>query len=476
MLGGLTIMQYALGGIFLLILLYVISTLRKTNRPPTYHWLTPMLLGRLNFTTTGPIGLVAAGYKQLGDIFSINVFHKRLTFLIGPDAQAVLFNAKDDVAEQAEVYRFTVPVFGPNILYDAPMKRMAQQLKFIKHGLSGPAMEVHGAKIVAETEAYFGQWAQEGEVSLSEAFSELVILTASRCLLGDDIRERMHKQVAKHYSALDHGMTPLTVFWPNAPTEAHRKRNVARDAMVKLFSEAIARRRNEASQNDFMQILIDSKYTDGRDLNDTEIAGLLIAALFGGQHTSSITSTWVGLLIHSNPEIIPRLLEEQRTALEATGGKMTYEAVSNMRLLQNCVKEALRLFPPLLMLMRYVVEPGGIKYKQYVIPKGDIIVAAPPVAHRIPSVFKDPEKFDPDRWDRGEGEGKCDFISFGAGRHACLGKNFGMLQVTSIWSYLLRHFDFELVDPLPPVDYSGMVAGPSGRCRARYTRKKVPVV
>ena len=33
----------------------------------------------------------------------------------------------------------------------------------------------------------------------------------------------------------------------------------------------------------------------GRYLNDEEITGMLIATLFAGQHTSSITSSWTGL-------------------------------------------------------------------------------------------------------------------------------------------------------------------------------------
>lgn len=33
----------------------------------------------------------------------------------------------------------------------------------------------------------------------------------------------------------------------------------------------------------------------GRYLNDEEITGMLIATLFAGQHTSSITSAWTGL-------------------------------------------------------------------------------------------------------------------------------------------------------------------------------------
>ena len=41
------------------------------------------------------------------------------------------------------------------------------------------------------------------------------------------------------------------------------------------------------------QVFIDSKYKNGRSTTEEECAGLLIAALFGGQHTSSLTSTWM---------------------------------------------------------------------------------------------------------------------------------------------------------------------------------------
>lgn len=43
------------------------------------------------------------------------------------------------------------------------------------------------------------------------------------------------------------------------------------------------------------QVLVDMKYKDGSGNNDKEIVGMLIALLFGGQHTTSITSTWTAL-------------------------------------------------------------------------------------------------------------------------------------------------------------------------------------
>jgi sterol 14alpha-demethylase len=45
-----------------------------------------------------------------------------------------------------------------------------------------------------------------------------------------------------------------------------------------------------------------------------------------------------------------------------------------------------------------------------------------------------------------------------------------VLLSQTIWSILLRNFEFHLVDPFPEADYSGMVVGPTP-CRIRYKRR-----
>ena len=56
------------------------------------------------------------------------------------------------------------------------------------------------------------------------------------------------------------------------------------------------------------QVFIDARYVNvdgGRPLTEQEITGLLIATLFAGQHTSSITSTWTGLLMMTHEACSP---------------------------------------------------------------------------------------------------------------------------------------------------------------------------
>ena len=51
-----------------------------------------------------------------------------------------------------------------------------------------------------------------------------------------------------------------------------------------------------------------------------------------------------------------------------------------------------------------------------------------------------------------------------------MGETFAYMQIKTIWSILLRNFDFELVGNLPEPDYEGMVVGPKKSC-VRYKRR-----
>ena len=49
---------------------------------------------------------------------------------------------------------------------------------------------------------------------------------------------------------------------------------------------------------------MDGEYADGSKPDDEAIVGLLVAALFGGQHTSNITTSWLLMMIldpHAKP-------------------------------------------------------------------------------------------------------------------------------------------------------------------------------
>ena len=427
--------------------------------------------------------------------YNIQFFHKRLTFLIGPEAQEPFFKASDDVLSQNEVYGFMKPVFGPGIVYDASKKNRQVQFQSMAHGLRTARLKGYTSKIEKETRQYLKEhWCGENNegssswqtVDLFHALSELTILTSSRCLHGDDVRENLFKEVSELYHDLDRGLTPLTVFFPNAPTRAHRARNVARDKMVRLFSAVIKNRRENpnvrhSDGTDILTIFMETRYKDGTLITDEQVTGLLIALLFAGQHTSCITSTWTALFILNNPALIERVVKEQGDVFGNTTTNdepVDYKMVNEqMPLMHNCMKEALRLCPPLILLIRYALQDVKVtaNKKTYTIPKGDMVLISPSVGMRLPEVFPNPNTFDPDRFGPGREEDKSSpyaYMGFGGGMHSCMGQNFAFLQVKTILSVLFREYEMEMVSKdMPEIDYAAMVVGPKGDCRIRYKKR-----
>lgn len=483
-----------LAALLLLALVYVYPRQKGVNSPPLINSsyksipiIGPILAPLIDFGTS-PMKMVTRLTNEFGPIFTVKFVTERITFLVGPEAQEPFFKLNDDYLSQDEVYGFMKPVFGPGVVYDASKKNRSVQFQSMANGLRVSRLKQYVSKIEKETKSFLSEhWGESGECDLLEALSELTILTASRCLHGDDVREQLFKEVSKLYHDLDHGLTPLTVFFPNAPTEAHKKRNAARKEMVKIFSDVIKQRRagsDGSDGTDILSIFMDTKYKDGTPISDEEVTGLLIALLFAGQHTSCITSTWTSMYIANHPEILKRVVKEQKEVFSKVGNddELDYDKINHMEILHNCMREALRLSPPLVLLMRKAmrdisvtvpVKHGSEKKATYMIPKGDIVMVSPTVGMRLEHVFNDPEKFDPDRYAEGREEHKIPYayLGFGGGMHSCMGQNFAFVQVKTILSVLFRMYDIELLcDEFPTPDYQAMVVGPKGDCRVRFKK------
>jgi len=470
--------------VFCAIFLYYTLPRKASNSdaPPMVKSKIP-LIGQIIEFGMSPVKMVFRCYEDYGPVFTVPMGKERMTFLIGPEAQEAFCKASDEVLSQDEVYEFMTPVFGPGVVYDATKKKRQVQFSSMANGLRTARLKGYVEKIEKETRDFLADWGEEGEIDLFQALSELTILTASRCLHGNDVREKLFREVSELYHDLDHGLTPLTVFFPNAPTDAHKKRNIARKKMVELFSKVIKDRRENPDSSlsdgtDILTIFMDMKYKDGSPATDEQVTGLLIALLFAGQHTSCITSTWTSLFICNNKQIKNRIMAEQR---EVFGNKLAdacdYDKLNNMQLLHDSMKEALRLRPPLILLIRKALKDLAVKAggRKYTVPKGDMVLVSPTVGMRLGDVFENPDEFDPDRFGPGREEHKKSpfaYMGFGGGMHSCMGQNFAFVQVKTILSVLLREFDIDMIaDELPDIDYKQMVVGPKGDCRISYKRR-----
>uniref|UniRef100_A0AAY5ENZ1 Lanosterol 14-alpha demethylase n=1 Tax=Electrophorus electricus TaxID=8005 RepID=A0AAY5ENZ1_ELEEL len=418
--------------------------------PPHIPASIPVLGNAIAFGKS-PIEFLENAYEKYGPIVSFTMVGKTFTYLLGGDAAALLFNSKNGELNAEDVYaRLTTPVFGKGVAYDVPNSVFLEQKKLLKMGLNIAHFKKHVEIIEEETKEYFKRWGDSGERDLFEALSELIVLTASRCLHGPEIRSMLDEKVAQLYADLDGGFTHAAWLLPGwLPLPSFRRRDRAHRELKNIFYKVIEKRRQTTEkEDDILQTLIDTTYKDGRSLNDDEIAGMLIGLLLAGQHTSSTTSAWLGFFLAQERSLQDRCYSEQKDICGDHLPPLSYDQVKALTFLDCCLKETLRLRPPIMTMMRMVRSPQ--KVGDYTIPAGH-------------------QRFLADNPAAGE---KFTYVPFGAGRHRCIGENFAYMQIKTIWSMMLRLYEFELVDGyFPSVNYTTMIHTPSNPV-IRYRRRE----
>merc|ERR1719409_2548560 len=195
----------------------------RKKSPPLVDTRVPVVGGMLEFLK-GPMRLMANAFPTHGEVFSVPVCNKRITFLLGPKVSQFFFKAKDVEMSQKEVYEFNVPTFGKGVVFDVDHQTRAEQFRFFADSLKSNRLRQYVGMMVKEAEDFFSKWGDEGEVDLLDSLSELIVLTASRCLLGREIRENLFSEVTALVHDLDKGMVPLSVF-----SRTRRSRRIGRE-------------------------------------------------------------------------------------------------------------------------------------------------------------------------------------------------------------------------------------------------------
>ena len=394
------------------------------------------LLGQIISFAKNPYEFMKRVSDTVGEIAQFKMFNQRIILLTGDEASEVFYKSSDEQLDQSAAYQLMTPIFGKGILFDASNDIKNQQLKMLLPSLRMEAMKTHSEKIVLEVESMMDKWGDEGEIDLVHEMKQLTINTASHCLLGTEFRYELTEEFADIYHDLEKGVNPLAYNFPNLPIPAFRARDRARVRLHKLVQEIVAKRKQQTEKpDDMFQKLMDTNYEDGTPLNTDEITGMLTGVIFAGHHTSSGTAAWVLLELLKNPAEMAAVIKELGDVLGAEG-KASFQTLREVPKLEAVLKEVLRLHPPLIVLMRQVSEE--IVFKNYRIQVGDMVWASPPVTHRMSNLFKEPLKFDPDRFskERAEDKNLMAYQPFGGGKHKCTGNAFALFQIKAIFSEL----------------------------------------
>jgi len=416
-----------------------------------------------------PAHFLLRAWKECGELAEFDLGGMRNVLMVGPDAQEAVYRASDEQLSAADSYRYMVPIFGEGIQYGAPLEIERQQVKMQANALRPEKMRGYARMIAQEVEDWIADWGDEGERDFYDEFKELVLRTSTHCLMGSEFRAHLTDEFGALYQDLEHAVSPGSILDPYGQDEVFARRDRARARLQEIISEVVReRRRTGGDHPDMLQTFMEAEYLDGTKLADELIPGMVVWIMFAGFHTSSNTSTWTIVELARNPEYLPAIVREV-DSVHGSGQELSLAALRELPELERFVFEVLRLHPPLVTLMRHVRK--DFDYKGCTIPAGDTIVISPYVAHRIPELFPDPERFDPHR---PEPASVFALIPFGGGRRKCVGNAFALLQVKAIFCALLRRYEFELVDP--PESYRevmpSLILRTSDPCRIRYRRRR----
>lgn len=184
----------------------------------------------------------------------------------------------------------------------------------------------------------------------------------------------------------------------------------------------------------------------GETFDSKEMVDQVAIFFLAGHETSASALAWTLYLVATHPDWQDKLAEEAQALTTCD-----FSVMSKLRLSRDVFREALRLYPPVPMMVREASQPE--RFREREIKKGAQLVLSPWHLHRHARLWDNPDGFDPTRWTSENGQ-KCQreaYMPFSTGTRVCTGAGFAMVEGPLILSRILRDFRVLPVEGRVPV-------------------------
>ena len=237
----------------------------------------------------------------------------------------------------------------------------------------------------------------------------------------------------------------------SAKVIAERKKSLGLDNGTKNRGEALSNAKRKHKHLDFLDILLTAEDEDGEGLTDLEIRDEVDTFMFEGHDTTTSGMCWTLYCLAKYPEHQEKVREEVRSVLMGREW-LEYDDLKELKYTQWCIKESMRLYPPVTDLFRVLSEDTEIE--GVLIPKGTRAIIKMFHYHRHPDFWENPNQFDPLRFSPANSEGRHPFayIPFSAGQRNCIGQNFALNEEKIVVSTIINRFKLTL-DPEQEIEY-----------------------
>jgi cytochrome P450 len=207
----------------------------------------------------------------------------------------------------------------------------------------------------------------------------------------------------------------------------------------------------------------------GLGLTRDELINEIGVFFLAGHETTASALTWTFFILSQQPQVVARIRAELDQVVG--DGPIEFDHARKLPFARNVFREALRLYPPITFLPRVAAEDTRIGPKR--IRKGTMVMIAPWSIHRHEKLWKNPDRFDPDRFDAARDKEIIPgtYLPFGAGPRVCIGAGFATLEASLVIARLVRRYDFAAEDPASVWPLARLTTRPAHEIRCRVTRR-----
>nr|XP_022293629.1 24-hydroxycholesterol 7-alpha-hydroxylase-like [Crassostrea virginica] len=412
----------------------------EQNTPPLYKGWIPWVGCALEFGVA-PLGFIDEKRRELGPVFTLQVAGERLTFLTEAEDFHHFFQSsnvdfqravQDPVQNVASVSQESFMLYHTKI-HDMLKGRLASsRLSEVTPHLCQQFKE--------RIQAVFGS---EGEGDLHDLVRKTMYAGVINNLFGDNTLPvndpEEFEKLCKHFIVFDEQFE----YGARLPPMFIRDWSTAKQYLLSKFRRIVPKLESEnTTQNQtVLQTLI--------SITDSPHAPNYALLLLWASLANAVPLTfWALGLILSNKAVLQRLQSQIDNSLgniPEEKWEFNEEFFKKMPYLKSCVMEAIRLHPVGVITRRVM---SSFTVREYVIPKGDMLMVSPYWSHKNPKYFPDPDTFNPDRWRTSDLEKNLfmeGFIAFGGGRYQCPGRWYALMELQMFVALFLYRYKVSLV-------------------------------
>nr|AJT59559.1 CYP90B27v2 [Veratrum californicum] len=267
------------------------------------------------------------------------------------------------------------------------------------------------------------------------------------------------EQLRSEYHAFMKGMASIPI---NLPGTAYRKALQSRSIILKIMGEKLDERIKQVKegcegleQDDLLASV--SKHPN---LAKEQILDLILSMLFAGHETSSAAIALAIYFLESCPKAVEQLREEHkeiaRQKKERGETGLNWDDYKKMEFTHCVINETLRMGNIVKFLHRRAIK--DVQFKGYDIPCGWEVVPIISAAHLDSSIYDDPQRYDPWRWQailagNTKNNNVMSIMSFSGGPRLCPGAELAKLEIAVFLHHLVQKYQWEMAEHDYPVSF-----------------------